>query len=322
MLPVAVRLSLAVCAGLLLACVTLPAETKSDLHTLIPGDAKLIAVLRPRQILDAPLGDPDRPVTLKGMLNDHVKDIRFLDVISLADINTAVVALPSVGELRKVFLALRGKFDRAAIRKMAAERFKDSFKEQGTGARALMEFTIPVDSFRGISTPAEAFLAIPDETTCLISLGNRDDLVAALAGSSKGTPVVLRQLLDKNDPDAAISYGLVNHLAGPFAEIKDIRRAFELFQGVHGMVQFKDEPTGQILVLCPTPEAAREIGEMAEKGLNGVTGALALISQANKGLTPVVNVLRTIRVRAQADQVRIRGKLERDTLEDLLRKGK
>ncbi len=323
MLPGALRWRLIAGVSVILAAVILPAPLPAgppdDLHALIPGDARMIAWVQARQMLDAPLGNPDKPVTLQKVIEGAVKDPKLLDLIPISDITTALIAVPSVGEVRKVFAVLRGRFDRAAIRQAAAQRYKDSFQEHGQGPTAILEFRIPVGTFRGIRTPAETYLAVPDARTCLIALGNQEDLTGALAGTNKGTPAELRRQLNLNDKKATISYALLNHLAGPFAELKGVRRAFELFQGVHGMIRFQEEPSGQAAILCQTPEAAREVGDLVEKGLNGITGAVALLSRGNKALTAVLDVLRTIRVRVQANQVTIRGKMERDTLEDLLR---
>jgi len=318
MLHSAIRLRFLACTAALLFLVA--AGRAADPHTLIPGDAKLILLIKPRQVFDAPLIDRDKAVTLKGLLDADPQNAKSLDLKMLKQTTTALIALPSVGDARKIFVVLQGKFDPAAVRKAVAEEFKDSVKQHGTGAMAFLECRgIPV-KVAGITTPADLYLAVPDETTCLISYGNKDDLVAALEKKNKGTPAALRQLLEKNDKEAAISFAFLNNLEGPFANWKDIRRAFELFQGAHGSVRVEEEPIGQLVVVCPTAEAAQEVGDLMTKGLNTVTGAVALLTQASKSLTPALDVLRTVRISTKDTQIKVRAKLERDTLEELIRK--
>jgi hypothetical protein len=319
MIRFAVRTPLLVLVATLAVGSSSPA---ADPHASIPGDAKVVVQLNVRQLLEAPLTDGDKPATLKAILDEKYKDVQLLDVIPFKQITTAVVALPTLGETKKIFAVLHGKFDPPGLRKEVARRFKDSVKEHGAGATAFQEFRIPVEKFQGIATPDEACLAVLDETTCLISLGSKADMVNALAGKNAGTPAVLRALLAKNDKEAEVSYALVNELGGPFANWKDIRRAFELFQSVHGSVRLSEEPTGRFVITCAKPEAAQELGELVQKGLNALTGVMALLSRANRDLTPTVDVLKTIRVRTDGNTIGVRGKLERDTLEDLLRRPK
>lgn len=320
-----VRRSLLACAavlgGLVLATDrSAGAREPGDLHAYLPGDARVIALIKARQLLDAPLTDGDKPATLRRLFETKPNDGQVLEVIPFTQITTALVALPSLGEVRKLFAVLHGKFDPAGLRKTVARRFKDSVKEHGSDATAFQEFRIPVERFQGVSTPAEACLAVLDETTCLISLGSKDDMVAALARKSAGTPAPLRQLLNKNDKEAEVSYAVLSELGGPFANWKEIRRAFDLFQTIHGSVRVGQEPAGQLVITCAKPESARELSDLVQKGLNGLTGALALLSQASKDLVPAVDVLKSIRVRTEGNEIRVRGKLERDTLEELLRK--
>ncbi len=321
MLNSSVRLRLPACLFALVWFATV--GQSADLHSYLPGDAKVVMLVNARLLLDSPLlVDRDKTITYKTLLEARFKTPQVLGIKPLEHINTALVALPSAGEVRKVFVVLKGKFDPAAIRQTVVQSFKDSVKDHGSGPQAFQEFRIPVESFQGIRTPAEVFLAVPDETTCLISLGDKDDLAGALAQKNKGTPAELRQLLEKNHKEAAVSGAMLSELAGPFAKWKDIRRAFGLFQGVHGWMRMEEEPHGQTVLVCPTPESARELSDLLQKGLNGLTGILALLSRANKDLVVPVDVLRTVRVRTEGTQITIRGKLDRDSLEDAIRRQK
>ncbi len=292
----------------------------ADPHSLIPGDAKVILVIKPGQVFDAPLIDRDKPVTLRALLDRDPKHAKSLELKMLKQSTTALIALPSVGDARKIFVVLQGKFDPAAVRKIVTEEFKDAVKQHGEGATAILECRGDPVKAGGVTTPTVLYLAVPDETTCLVSYGSKDDLVAALAKKSAGTPAALRQLLEKNDKEAAISYALVNHLEGPLEKWKDIKRGFELFQGLHGWVRVEEEPIGQFVVVCGTEKDAQELHELMTKGLNTVTGTVAALTQITKTLTPALDVLRTVRVRLKDKQITVRGKLERDTLEDLIQR--
>ncbi len=292
----------------------------ADLHRYLPGDAKFVILVRARLLLDSPLVDRDRPFTLKGILKEDFKDPEILAVKPLDDIATALVALPSVGEVSRVFVVLEGKFDPAAIRARVARLFKDTVKEHGKGALAFQEFRIEQKKFQGVTTPAEVFLAVPERNVCLISLGSKDDLATALAEKAKGTPAPLRELIEKSDKDQVVSYALLNDLRGPLAERKELKKAFALFQTVHGGGRIDEDVLGNVVVTAANADACRNATEILRNGINTITGAVALLSSANKDFKPILDIMRTVRLGSKDAQITIRGKLERDVLEEMLKK--
>jgi hypothetical protein len=312
-------------AALLLAfCpTTLFAETPTaDLHPYIPGDAKLVALVRAQLLLDAPLVDRDNPYKLRSIWKEEFKDPTILGVKPLKDITSALIALPSVGDVPKMFVVMKGAFDPAVIRASVARQFKDRVKEHGEGAKAFQEFPLDELNFQGVTTPTVAFLAVPDRNTCLLSLGSKADIVAALSDKKAGTPAPLRDLIDKSDKEQVASYALVNHGGGPLAELKGVRRAFKLFQTAQGGVRIDEEASGFLIVTSPNAEACEEMTDLVRAGVNAVTGGVALLTMGNKDLKPVLDVLRTIRVSNKDAKITVRGKLERDVLEEMIKPNK
>jgi len=305
-------------AGLLLS---LSPSQAADLHPYIPGDAKLVALVRARVLLDAPLVDRDRPYTLKAIYKELFKDPDILAVKPLDDISSALIALPSVGAVPKVFVAMEGKFDPAVIRARVAQQFKDRVKEHGSGATAFQEFPVPELNFKGITTPTVVFLAVPDRHTCLISLGSKDDMITALSDKKAGTPAPLREMIDRGDKEQVGAYALLNHAGGPFAELKGVKRAFSLFQNAQGGVRIDEEVSGNLVITTANAVACQEMTDLVRVGINAVTAAVAFLSAGNKDLKPILEVMRTIRVSSKGSQVTVRGKLERDVLEDLIKEG-
>ena len=291
----------------------------ADPHAYIPADARVLVLVRAQTLLDAPLVDREKPITLRDIIKRDHKDPVILGVKPLENIDRALIALPTVGEVKKVFAVFEGRFDAEAVRKALTERFGDQLKEHGKGAEAYFQFPIAEQKFRGITTPGTVFLAIPDKNTLLLSLGDEDSLVAALARRGTGTPAALRQQLDKTNRDLAVACVFENQLGGPLAERKDARRAFELFQWVAGGIRIDEEGSGQFTMTCSDNKAASELEGLVRKGLNLVTGAVALVSQVNRDLKPVLEVLRTCRVSTKGKQVNLRGKMERDVLAELIK---
>jgi hypothetical protein len=292
----------------------------ADLNSFLPADAKFVVLIRARHLLDAPLVDRDMPFTLKGILKEDFHDPTVLTVKPLDEIVTALIALPSVGEAKKVFVALEGKFDPVAIRAQIALRFKNTVKEHGSGLEAFQELRIPPQNFQGVTTPSEVYLAVPNARTCLISLGCKEDLVTALSEKKAGTPASLRELIEKSDKEQVVSYALLNELAGPLAERKELKRAFSLIQTIHGGGRIDEDVSGNAIVTTSNPESCRDAADIIRKGLDTITGAVALLINVNKDFKPALDVLRTVRISSKGDQITIRVKLERDVLEDLIKK--
>jgi hypothetical protein len=307
------------CLGVLLF---LTPARGADPHQYVPADARVLATVKFRKLLDAPLLDRDKPVTVRGLLQ---KEPPFLDIVGirpLEDVTALLVALPGAGEVRKLFVVAQGKFDAARIRASVVRIHKDSVKEHRAGGVAYQQFKVPVHNVRGITTPADVFLAVPDETTCLISLGSQADLETALGAKKAGTPAELRALLEKHDREGAVaSFALLGELQGPFAELPKLRKMFGLLRGLGGSVRIDEEVSGQVVAAVATAESAREVEEIMRGGMNTITGGVALMVAANKQLQPILDILKTVRVSHQGTTVTMRGKLERDVLEEILKPG-
>jgi hypothetical protein len=146
-------------------------------------------------------------------------------------------------------------------------------------------------------------------------------MVAALSDKKAGTPAPLREMIDKSDKDLVGAYALLNHAGGPLAELKGVKRAFSLFQSAQGGVRIDEEVSGNLIVTTPNAEACREMTDLVRAGINAITAAVAFLTAGNKDLKAVLEVLRTVRVSSKGSQITVRGKLERDVLEDLIKEG-
>jgi hypothetical protein len=292
----------------------------ADFHRYMPTDAKMVILVRARLLLDGPLVDRDKPFTIKAFLKEDYKDPEFFSVKPLDDISLALIALPNLGDVARVFVALEGKFDPAAIRAAVARQFKDSIKEHGQGAGAFQEFRIEERKFLGVTTPTVVFLAVPDRNTCLISLGSRDDMAAALGDKKAGTPQLLRELIEKSDKDQVASFALFNQLGGPLVDRKELMRAFSLIQTIHGFGRIDEEVSGNLIITAGDAEQCRQASDIFQSGINTITGAVAFLAGANKDLKPVLDVLRTVHISTKGTKFTIRGKLERDALEELIKR--
>ena len=293
----------------------------ADLHRYLPGDAKFVILVRarllPRLALSSIATGPSRSRASSRKISRTPKS----SPSSRWTTSPPPWWLyPVSAEVSRVFVVLEGKFDPAAIRARVARLFKDTVKEHGNGALAFQEFRIEQKKFQGVTTPAEVFLAVPERNVCLISLGSKDDLATALAEKAKGTPAPLRELIEKSDKDQVVSYALLNDLRGPLAERKELKKAFALFQTVHGGGRIDEDVLGNVVVTAANADACRNATEILRNGINTITGAVASWTAANKDFKPILDIMRTVRLGSKDAQITIRGKLERDVLEEMLKK--
>lgn len=315
-MPVSLRL-----VGCLTVLLSLSSARAADPHRYIPADARMLISVQFRQLLEAPLVDRDRPVKIRDLLK---RDPDLLDIIGvkpLEDITTMLVALPTVGEVRKLFVVLQGKFNAPRIHAAIARIHRETFKEHRAGGVTYHQFKEPARTIGRITTPTDVFLAVPDETTCLISVGDQADLERALTDKKGSTPADLRALLEKNDKDNVISFALLPELKGPLAELEPVRKAFGLMVNLRGSIRIDEEVTGRFVTTSATEKAAEQLEDILRGGLNTITGGLALLVRAQRELAPYLEILKTIRVSRDDKQVGARGKLERDVLEGVLKEG-
>jgi hypothetical protein len=291
----------------------------ADPHQYIPADTKQIGVVKFRKLLDAPLVDRSKPATLRDVLKKepHVRDI--LGIKPLEDVESILIALPCEGEMPKVFIVLQGNFDRARIEESIARNHKDTLKKHKVNGISYCEFKVPVQDVQRVTTPPDVYLAVPDQGTCLISLGNRADLETALGDRKAGIPPELRTLLDKNDKDCQVSYAFLSELRGPFANLPPLRKLYTLVQGGHGYLHVDEDVSGQMTGFTASKEAANEAADICRAGVNTITGLVAFGTSAKRELAPILEVLKTVRVSRKDKEVTIKGKLERDVLEDVLK---
>jgi hypothetical protein len=305
-----------------LSLLAVHAAAAADLHHYMPADTKVIAQVHVRRMFNAPLVDRDKAITWGGLIRKEVNDPQVLTIKPLDDVREALIAMPSVGEIRKAFVALEGKFDSMAIRDRITRDFKDSFKEEAQGATTIWSFRVPSQKLHNVTTPEQIFLAVPDPMICLVSLGCKDDLTAALSERPAGTPRELRALLDRADKEDVFRCVLTGPLEGPYANIKQAKKAFDQLQSMQGGIQIDEEVRGQFTLTSESPAAAREAAKAVRAGFNGLTGIVALLSQKRRDLLPIFEVLRTLKITVRDNLIIIRGKLERDVLEELIKMGK
>lgn len=293
-----------------------------DPHTLIPANANLVIQIQANGILDAPLVDRNKPITLRQLIVRDHKDPVVLGVRPLKNITSALIALPTLGDVKKIFAVIEGNFEAELIRQALADQFGDMVKVNGSGPETYYSVPIPERRIQGITTPGTLFLAIPDPKVLLVALGDEESMIAALNRKAAGTPAALRKMMEGSARDLAITFVFASQLGGPLTERKDARRAFELFQTGGGGVRIDEEGLGQFTLSCRDEKSARELEDLIRKGLNLLTGGIALLSQANSDLKPILDIIRTCRVIGRNQQVTVKGKMERELIQELIQKKK
>ena len=75
-------------------------------------------------------------------------------------------------------------------------------------------------------------------------------------------------------------------------------------------------------MFAKTADSAKELGDAIKDNLNKGLGLLAILASDNKQLTPVVDLLKSIKTTSKDKIVTIKGELTADTIEQPQKKDK
>jgi hypothetical protein len=241
-----------------------------------------------------------------------------------------IVARPDSPERDRGLLIAHGRFDLTKIKargEEAAQNNGDILKihkvPDGKGGQFLVyEVVLP-------STQEEVslFVAFPEKTTVLASFG-KDYVVDALKKTErKGLPALkskdFQALLEKMDVAQSISVAALGSAlakgTGGGAP-KQAREVVEKVDAVGGGVTLGEGIKVELVIAAKTAEDARELKTNADAGLYQALALLGVAANVDKNFSPILDIVKTLRVTAKGKIVTLKGEVRADVLEEALGK--
>jgi len=312
-------------AGLTCLALLLPAQWTgaAEIDPYLPEDTEVISTLNVKQLLASPLIKKVALPNLKDLVNnDQVKPhLEELGFDPLKDLDRITTAGPGGNENDRGLIIIHGQFDLAKFKAKADKEAKDNgdvlkihkIADGKGGDFVLYEVASP-------DLPVTMWVALASEKTMLVSPG-KDYVVDALKRKEK--PVLkskdFQTLLEKMDPRQSFSIAaLGNALAkGDLPDkVKDALKDME----IGGGITVNEDIALELIGNAKTPQAAKELAQNINDGLNQGLGILGLLASQQKELAPVVEIAKTVKSSARDKTVTLKAAIPAELLEKWTRK--
>ncbi len=309
-----------------------PAGRAAELDAFLPVDTESYLSINVRQILDSEVFKKAALDQLRDALkssdevNDVLKDIGF---DPLKDLDRVVIASPRGTETDRGLIIVHGTFDVKKFQARAADAAEtngDVLKIHkvplgGGATHDVWEVILPNED-------KSLFVALSGNKTLLVSPGKDYVVDAIKQGRLKKKPEMknkaFQALLEKMDPKQSLSIVVLGKaLAG--AEKMEIlpkraREALGTIEAVGGGMTVGKEIKLEIAVSSRDETSASGIRETIDRGVKLATVGLTLVTEDQKGLGLVLEVLKTVKVSAKAKVVTVTARLTQDAIDDFFKK--
>jgi hypothetical protein len=303
----------------------------------LPVDSEIVFTINLRQLLDSPLIKDN----LLGQAREAVKNSPAADVLKelgldpFKDLDRITVAGPASKEQDRGLVIIRGKFNTDKLKAKAEELIK----AEATAADKplIKKLKVPdgnggdaiIYQIRPPEAPMAFFVTIMDGKTILASPG-KDYVVDAIRMTAE-KPVELKAkgiqaLLDKMDERQSFSIAAISEVLGnALGDLGGGVGGLDKVTAVSGGLTLTDELKLEVGISTKDTDAAKELHDSLSGQLNFALALAAGIAQgieANPGLDVALELLKSVRVTAKDKTVFIKGRVNADTLQDLLKKDK
>ena len=309
--------------GLLAVFTPAPSRTAdTDIDRFLPPDTEIFVRVNLRQGFESKLakqGVEQLRELVKSVdeLNDAFKD---LDFDPFRDLDTMTLAAPNSNEQDRSLVVIRGKFKLDKFRAKGedvAKTMGDVLKlhtvADGAGGKVTVyEVNVP-------GQDQALFIALPNETTLILSPGKDYVADAIKRGKAKG-PVALKNkefqaLLERMDPKQTVSFAAIGDAVAKNVNDAVVKDLLAKVDAVGGGITIGDDIKLEVVVGTKTVQDARElkgtVNDYVTKGI-ALVGLLAL---QQKELAPVVDVLKSIRCSAKEKVVTVKAEISAEVIE-------
>ncbi len=312
------RSKIIVLAGAL-ASLAIPARA-AEVDKYLPNDAEVAMVLNIKQLTEAPLIKKHALGQLKEIMKGNEELGKALEAMGfdpLRDLTSITAAINGFNANSKGLVIAHGQFDTGKFEAKAEELAKEKsqfLKVVKEGNYKLYEVNAP-----GSEKPL--LVALVDKST-IVASNEKEPVLEALAkaaGTKKSeTNSALRTLIEKQDagqtfwgviPGAVLSK---SEFASMDEKTKKISERIESI--TLGITVSKDIKLG-MTIAAKTADNAKELAEDLKEGLNQAKGFLALMAGNQKNLAPVVDLVNSIKVATEGNNLTLKSEVSEEMIE-------
>jgi len=312
--------------GLVLTAAALAAPAPAAvLDKYLPEDTEVYLSISFQQMFSSGLAKKLGLDKAKDALKDAPSEItdvlKDLNLDPFKDIESLSVAGPGGDAPDKGLIILKGTFDVAKFKERADKALKDNsdvVKSSKVGDYVVYEVTIP-------GQDAALFVCVADKNTILASPG-KDYVADALkkidgkakpALKSKAFQAVLEKMSDKQALSMAAMGSAL--LKGQLAETP-AKEVLEKLDAVGGGLTMTDDLKLEVVFTAKSADDAKDIEKQLGDGVNNALTIVGLLAGGQKELGVVLDLLKSIKVKADGKTVSLKGLLDADAIDKILKK--
>jgi hypothetical protein len=307
-------------------------ESVTALDKLLPNDTEVISTINVKQILDSALVKKVGLDRVKDAIKSQEMAQKVLDQLGFdpfKDLDSITVAGPGGNEPDKGLVIVKGNFDLDKFKDVAANAAKDhpdvikTVKvPDGLGGNYEMYEVSPSE------LPNSFFVSLASKHYILIAPA-KDYLIDAhdkLAGRKKTNlkSKEMAALLGRLDPKQSLSVAIVAKALekSPLAEQEKAKEIIDKLDDVVFGVTIDKDVDIVLRVTAKDAKAAEALDDEIRNGLNAALGIAALVSSQKKELTPLVDVLKSIKPKTKDKTITVTVKFEGEDIEKVIPKDK
>jgi hypothetical protein len=283
----------------------------AEVDKYVPGDTEILVRVNFKQILESPLFKKNIGKLREQIMKvEEVKDtLEALGFDPFKDLDTVTIAAVGASDPEKALIVAHGKFNTEKFKAKGESAAKEGgeLKIVKEGGHTLYEVSVP--------NPAgerPIYVAIIDASTIAAS-PSKSSVVDALAVSEgkkeQKVKKDLQQLIEKSDADHSIAIFALG-TAIPAEQLEGVKH-------IVGHITLTDSIQAHFAILTSGSDKAKDLAKTIEDGLEQGKNFLNIFAMQQKELAPLTGLVDTLKVSSEGNTVHVKGKISKETIEQL-----
>lgn len=311
-------------AVIALCCNPASFAVADEIDSFVPEDTGIYTSIHFKQLFSTPLFKKHALEPLRKLLTDNPEVKGVLEDLGFdpfADLDRMVSTGPGGKESEKGVVILHGKFN--------LEKFKAKAEEVAKSDSELLKIN-PVGDGKGgkfllyevnnLRLQATIYVALPNATTLLASPA-KDYVVDAVRRTEKPKlkNADFESLIEKMNPRQTVSFVMLSS-ALKNKELNEGlgKQVLENLDAIGGGITIGEDIAVELAGNSKTAESARDLTEKINDSLTKGLGLLALFASQDRRLSPLVDVLKTVKAQSQEKGVVLKLTIPSELIEKAL----
>jgi hypothetical protein len=295
----------------------------AEVDKYLPEDAEFVVVVNAKHLFDSSIVQKHFVKQAREFIENHAEITGILDDLDFdpfEDLTSITAALTMVGTEAKGLIIIHGDFDEEAFADKAEEVAKQKgsvLKIHTKGERTIYEVKVEAGG-------KPLFVALVDETTIVAGPEKQYviDAFAKAEGEMGGTVrTQTGRLIEKVNAKQSIWFAATANalLKGDLSHDERARKNLEKIEGITAGIRVDRGIKVAFAVEGNSDDNARKLAQEIRSGLDQAKGFLTLFAEQNKQLTPLIDVMASLRLTTEGRTITLGAEISEEVIEKSLR---